>query len=106
MHDFAVLRRQGYVPIRQAPAMFLCSTFSIAAGGSLGPEAPLLALCAAATSWLARRVLGYRGAQLRNFALIGMSAGLAAFFGVALGGEHLCFSLHVWLAGCTPGVVF
>jgi hypothetical protein len=33
---------QGFVPIRQAPSMFLCSSFSIAAGGSLGPEAPLL----------------------------------------------------------------
>ncbi len=36
--------------------MFLCSSFSIAAGGSLGPEAPLLALCAATTSWLGRKV--------------------------------------------------
>ena len=33
---------QGFVPIQQAPSMFLCSSFSIAAGGSLGPEAPLL----------------------------------------------------------------
>ena len=33
---------QGFVPINQAPSMFLCSSFSIAAGGSLGPEAPLL----------------------------------------------------------------
>ena len=47
---------QGYLPIRQSPSMFLCSSFSIAAGGSLGPEAPLLALCAATTSWLGRKV--------------------------------------------------
>ena len=50
---------QGYLPIRQAPSMFLCSSFSIAAGGSLGPEAPLLALCAATTSWLGRKVLHF-----------------------------------------------
>ncbi len=34
------------------------------------------------------QVLGYRGAPLRNCALIGMSAGLSAFFGVALGGAR------------------
>ena len=120
----AAVRMQGFVPIQQAPSMFLCSSFSIAAGGSLGPEAPLLggcgfrltvfacqhlavcsrvkthtpaehalsihacpaALCAASTSWLGRAVLGYDGARLRNCALIGMAAGLAAFFGVSLGG--------------------
>ena len=55
-------RAQGYLPIRQSPSMFLCSSFSIAAGGSLGPEAPLLALCAATTSWLGRKVRsGFRG---------------------------------------------
>jgi hypothetical protein len=125
---------QGFVPIQQAPSMFLCSSFSIAAGGSLGPEAPLLggcgflqssnvniwqlcscvnthaqaqhfvsihacpaALCAASTSWLGRTVLGYDGARLRNCALIGMAAGLAAFFGVSLGGEiqHSTPDIHL-----------
>ena len=38
------------------PLQHLQHSCSIAAGGSLGPEAPLLALCAAATSWLARQV--------------------------------------------------
>lgn len=56
------------------------------AGGSLGPEAALLALCGSTTSWLARKVFGARGQHLRNCALMGMTAGLAAFFGVALGG--------------------
>lgn len=55
-------------------------------GGSLGPEAALLALCGSTTSWLARHVFGARGQMLRNCALMGMTAGLAAFFGVALGG--------------------
>ena len=31
----------------------------------------------------------YKGQRLRNCALLGMTAGLAAFFGVALGGELL-----------------
>ena len=40
------VRMQGFVPIQQAPSMFLSSSFSIAAGCSLGPEAPLLGGCA------------------------------------------------------------
>lgn len=116
----ANIHEQGWIPIKQSPSMFLCSTFSIAAGGSLGPEAPLLALCGASCSWFGRQVLQYRGQKLRNCALLGsmiqlcmqlagshdafqpletvfnlydmkwccagMTAGLAAFFGVALGG--------------------
>ena len=61
----------------------------IVTGGSLGPEAALLALCGSTTSWLARNVFGARGQMLRNCALMGMTAGLAAFFGVALGGVSL-----------------
>lgn len=59
-------------------------------GGSLGPEAALLALCGATTSWVAKNVLGFRGHRLRNMTLLGMTAGLAAFFGVALGGAPCC----------------
>ena len=57
------------------------------AGGSLGPEAALLALCGAAVSGVASGVFGLRGKRLRDAALMGMTAGLAAFFGVALGGS-------------------
>ena len=41
----------------------------------------------ALASWIGRRVLHFKGQRLRNCALMGMTAGLAAFFGVALGGE-------------------
>ena len=57
-----------------------------AAGASLGPEAALLALCGAAVSFTGKHILGFKGHNLRNCALLGMTAGLAAFFGVALGG--------------------
>ena len=53
----------------------------------MGPEAALLALCGAAVSFTSKHLLGYKGHNLRNCALLGMTAGLAAFFGVALGGE-------------------
>lgn len=65
------IHEKGYISISKAPSMFLCSTFSIAAGGSLGPEAPLLALCGASCSWFGRRVLRYKGQKLRNCALLG-----------------------------------
>lgn len=65
------IHEKGYISISKAPSMFLCSTFSIAAGGSLGPEAPLLALCGASCSWFGRRVLLYKGQKLRNCALLG-----------------------------------
>jgi H+/Cl- antiporter ClcA len=61
-------------------------------GGSLGPEAALLSLCGSTTSWLAANVFGCKGQRLRNCALMGMTAGLAAFFGVALGGACLLAS--------------
>lgn len=87
------IHTSGRIAISQAPSMFVCSAFSIAAGGSLGPEAALLALCGSTTSWLAQKVFGARGQMLRNCALMGMTAGLAAFFGVALGGS--LFALEV-----------
>ena len=62
-------------------------------GGSLGPEAALLALCGAAVSGVASGVFCFRGKRLRECALMGMTAGLAAFFGVALGGS--LFALEV-----------
>ena len=81
------IHERGAIPAKQAPSMFICSAFSITAGGSLGPEAALLSLCGAAVSFVAKQGLGYRHRELRNCAIMGMTAGLAAFFGVALGGD-------------------
>ena len=73
------------------------------AGGSLGPEAALLALCGSTTSWLAQKVFGARGQMLRNCALMGMTAGLAAFFGVALGGtSKACLAPQYQLCSRLP----
>ena len=58
----------------------------------MNPSGPCAALCAASVSWLAANVLKYKGSALRNCALIGMAAGLAAFFGVSLGGESFSLS--------------
>ena len=66
--------------------MFVCSLFSVCAGGSLGPEAPLLTLCAATVSYLLQRLIPVNAKMMRYCTLLGMSAGLAAFFGVGMGG--------------------
>jgi len=72
-----------------------------APGGSLGPEAALLALCGAAVSGVASGVFGFRGKRLRDCALMGMTAGLAAFFGVALGGSLFALEARA-TAGAGP----
>jgi len=81
------------VPIKQLPSMFLCSICSIVSGGSLGPEAPLLAMCASTASYLSEKVLGHKRQLLRDCTLIGMASGLAAFFGVGLGGALFAFEV-------------
>ncbi|CAM9457455.1 unnamed protein product [Chrysoparadoxa australica] len=85
----------GYVPIGQTPSMVLCSLFSIAAGCSLGPEAPLVAICTSTAAWCTMK-LGppYSSPEIiRAVSVISAAAGLSAFFGVALGGS--LFALEV-----------
>lgn len=67
--------------------MFVVSSLSIASGASVGPEAPVLAVCAAAISWFSRVVMGQRGRMLRSCTLMAMASGLTSLFGVTLGGE-------------------
>ena len=81
------------VPIRQLPSMFFCSLCTIISGGSLGPEAPLLAMCASTTGYISEKILGHKGRLLRDCTLIGMASGLAAFFGVGLGGALFAFEV-------------
>lgn len=73
--------------------MFLCSSFSIATGCSLGPEAPLIALCASTCSWIALNVFQLKGQYLRTSVLVGMASGLTAFFGVPVGGCIFVFEV-------------
>eukprot|EP01024_Parvocaulis_polyphysoides_P059062 TRINITY_DN6376_c1_g1_i4.p1 TRINITY_DN6376_c1_g1~~TRINITY_DN6376_c1_g1_i4.p1 ORF type:complete len:548 (-),score=50.44 TRINITY_DN6376_c1_g1_i4:628-2271(-) len=81
------VHERGYIPVKQAPSMFLCSAFSINAGGSLGPEAPCVALCGAAISFFSVHVFRHKDKMMRTCTLMGLGAALAAFFGVSLGGS-------------------
>jgi hypothetical protein len=48
----------AYIGLDHVGPMLLASQFSILAAGSLGPEAPLVAICAALGGGVSRRVLG------------------------------------------------
>lgn len=74
--------------------MVVTSLFSILAGGSLGPEAPLVAICGA-MGGLCSRTLFHQTERnvIRKHTLMGMAGALAAFFGAPLGGS--IFALEV-----------
>jgi len=74
--------------------MVFASLFSILAGGSLGPEAPLVAICGAIGGFISRRIFRQKYVNvIRKHTLMGMAGALAAFFGVPLGGS--LFALEV-----------
>lgn len=74
--------------------MVFASIFSILAGGSLGPEAPLVAICGALGGFVSRRIFRQSSTNVvRKHTLMGMAGALAAFFGVPLGGS--LFALEV-----------
>ena len=88
------VHEKGYIAIGHVPPMVLASLFSIVGGGSLGPEAPLVAICAALGGWISRTVFKQNNRNVvRKHTLMGMAGALAAFFGCPLGGS--LFALEV-----------
>jgi H+/Cl- antiporter ClcA len=82
----------GRIEIKQTPAMIVASLFSITAGGSAGPEAPLVQIIGSFGSWLGLK-LKLQLVDLRVLTFCGMSAALGAFFGAPLGGA--LFALEI-----------
>ena len=82
----------GRLDPRQTPAMVSTSLVSITAGGSLGPEAPLVQVNGSLGSWLAEK-LNLTVKKTRVLTFCGMSAALAAFFGAPIGGA--LFALEI-----------
>jgi H+/Cl- antiporter ClcA len=78
----------GRIEIKQTPAMIVASLFSITAGGSAGPEAPLVQIIGSFGSWLGLK-LKLQLVDLRVLTFCGMSAALGAFFGAPLGVHYL-----------------
>lgn len=84
--------RGGRLDARKNPAMILASLVSIAAGGSAGPEAPLVQVTGSFGTWFADR-LKVEGENIRSLSLAGMAAGFTALFGSPLGGAM--FALEI-----------
>lgn len=82
----------GRLEPRQTPGMIITSLVSITAGGSLGPEAPLVQVNGSLGSWLGDR-LNLSMSSIRILTFCGMSAALGAFFGAPIGGA--LFALEI-----------
>jgi H+/Cl- antiporter ClcA len=88
------VHESAYIAMDHVMPMVCASQFGIMAGGSLGPEAPLVAICAALGGFVSRTVFKRTNRNIvRKHTLMGMAGALAAFFGSPLGGSM--FALEV-----------
>jgi H+/Cl- antiporter ClcA len=88
------VHKDAFISMGHVMPMVAASQFSILGGGSLGPEAPLVAICAALGGFVSRYVFKQTKKNIiRKHTLMGMAAALAAFFGCPLGGS--LFALEV-----------
>lgn len=78
------IHNPGRIDIKKTPAMVIASLVAITAGGSAGPEAPLVQVNGSFGSWLGDK-LKLDTPSVRIFTLCGMSAALGAFFGAPIG---------------------
>ncbi|HEY8936780.1 MAG TPA: chloride channel protein [Cyclobacteriaceae bacterium] len=83
---------KGQLEPRNNPSMILSSLFCISAGGSAGPEAPLVQVTGSIGSWLAKK-LRLKGEDFRSFTIAGMASGFTSLFGAPLGGS--LFALEI-----------
>lgn len=78
------IHNPGRIDVKKTPAMVVASLVAITAGGSAGPEAPLVQVNGSFGSWLGDK-LKLDTASVRVFTFCGMSAALGAFFGAPIG---------------------
>lgn len=74
----------GAEGVRQTRAMVPVSLVCVAAGGAMGPEAPLVQTTGTLGTWLAER-FGLRREDVRVLTITGMAAGFTVLFGAPLG---------------------
>lgn len=85
---------KAFIGMDHVLPMLAASQFSILGGASLGPEAPLVAICASLAGFVSRHIFNQRNRNvIRKHTLMGMAGALAAFFGCPLGGS--LFALEV-----------
>lgn len=78
------IHNPGRIDVTKTPAMVIASLVAITAGGSAGPEAPLVQVNGSFGSWLGDK-LKLDTVSVRVFTFCGMSAALGAFFGAPIG---------------------
>ncbi|SDL53047.1 chloride channel protein [Pedobacter antarcticus] len=82
----------GRLDPKNNPSMILSSLICISAGGSLGPEAPLVQVVGSTGTYIARK-LGFKGEDIRSITIAGMASAFTALFGAPLGGS--LFALEI-----------
>jgi H+/Cl- antiporter ClcA len=82
----------GRLEPKNNPSMILSSLLCISAGGSLGPEAPLVQVVGSTGTYIARK-LGFKGEDVRSITIAGMASAFTALFGAPLGGSM--FALEI-----------
>ena len=88
------VHEEGFIAMSHVLPMIVTSLFSILGGSSVGPEAPLVAICAALGGLVSMRFFKNNNRNIvRKHTLMGMAGALAAFFGCPLGGS--LFALEV-----------
>ena len=88
------IHEKGYKATNHIIPMLASSMFTILSGASLGPEAPLVAICAATAGFISRHAFQQKNRNtIRKHTFMGMAGALSAFFGVPLGGSF--FALEV-----------
>ena len=82
----AILIGSGQLPVRASLVKSTAAMFSIASGGSIGREGPMVQLAAVAASWLGRwRKLS--APQLRLLVACGAAAGIASAYNAPIAGS-------------------
>lgn len=88
----AVVADQGRIRGRVAPSKLIASSLTVASGGSVGREGPIIHIGAALGS-KASQLLGWSSASAINLCAAGAAAGIAAMFNAPIAGAF--FALEV-----------
>ena len=82
----AILIGSGELPVRATLVKSMAAMFSIASGGSIGREGPLVQLAAVAASWLGRW-RKFSAPQLRLLVACGAASGIASAYNAPIAGS-------------------
>ena len=91
---FAVRRKGGRIPGRNALVKLFASSLTLGGGGNAGREGPIVMIGAAISSWVGTR-LGLSKQRLMFLCACGAAAGIAATFNAPLAGA--CFAVELVL---------